>query len=139
MRVAASVEVLLLVLIAGCGGNGVQAEQASSEQAPRDRPVVATDSRAALAGSWSGATSISGYGTVVATFTLDSLGSGFYFVSASGKQLQGPFKLLSWDTHYLLVEAKGHQERVHATHRGNELWVDHTLIGQVKLVRDPGK
>lgn len=144
MRLAACAQALLLVLSAGCGGNGKQAEPAKGESAESEPakdepkpPAPASDSRAALAGSWSGATSIPGYGSVVATFTLDNQGSGYYFVSAGGRQEQGPFKLLSWEKGYLLVEAKGHQERVHATHRGDKLWVDHTLIGQVLLVREP--
>lgn len=129
--VRALLAVLLLWPLA-CGGKAKTGEDARSEPGA---VVPASGPFATLAGTWTGTADLPGYGTVIATAILDARGQGQYFVTVSGAKRQGAFRVLAWDTSYLLVESEGHEERIHATLKGNALWIDNAFIGQVRLDR----
>ena len=119
-------------MFGSCGGTSKKTDTATEEARSSD------DSQGAigeLAGTWRGNSHIFGYGTAVATATLDGRGQGHYVVRGSGSERRGRFRIVSWDKSYLVVESEGHQERVHATQRGDTLWVDNAFIGQVRLQR----
>lgn len=130
----AKLRVFLFLLLASCGG-----KQASSQSGAEDAaaPSNTRGPFEVLAGAWQGSANITGYGTAIGTATVDAQGLGHYFVTLSGSKHQGPFTIVSWDGQYLVLEADGHQERVHASLRGESLWIDHPFIGQVRLQRSP--
>lgn len=124
--------VLVYLMLGSCGGTSKTTNTATAEARSSDDSQGAF---AELAGTWSGNSHVFGYGTAVATATLDGRGQGHYFVSVSGTERRGRFRIVSWDKSYLLVESEGRLERIHATRRGDTLWVDNAFIGQVRLQR----
>ena len=123
--------VLMCLMLGSCGGQSKTTDRATGEARSSDSQGAVAE----LAGTWSGSAYISGYGTAVATATLDDRGQGHYFASVGGSQRQGRFRIVSWHNGYLLVESERYQERIHATRRGDTLWVDNVLLGQVRLQR----
>ena len=125
---------LVLLVLLSCGGQEISGNQKVSDSARR--PISANHAGAdQLAGEWNLSLWLPSHGTVVANLHLDENGHGEYLVTATGLRRSGALRVTAWDGEWLEGKAAGVRKRMRATMKGNILYIELPVFGQVLLIR----